>query len=64
VLRETVREQLAAAGDSGVPAQPLLAGTEDNAPPPAPDESSPPPPPSTWTQEVLTRLLRRAGGQA
>jgi HEAT repeat protein len=61
VLRETVREQLAAAADSGVVAQPLPAGTEDNAPP-APDEPVPPPP--TWTQEVLTRLLRRAGGQA
>jgi HEAT repeat protein len=61
VLRETVREQLAAAADSGVVAQPLPAGTEDKTPP-ATDEPVPPPP--TWTQEVLTRLLRRAGGQA
>ncbi len=61
VLRETVREQLAAAADSAPAAQPLPAGTEDNTPP-APDEAPAAPP--TWTQEVLTRLLRRAGGQA
>jgi urease accessory protein UreF len=60
VLRETVREQLASA-DPRAPAPPLPAGTTDDA---APASEEPPSAPPTWTQEVLTRLLRRAGGQA
>jgi HEAT repeat protein len=65
VLRETVREQLAAGADPTA-ATPLPAASSDHAPPaePLPPADALPAAPPTWTQEVLTRLLRRAGKQA
>ena len=68
VMRDAVREQLAAAGDAGDAPQQVASGVVDNTlpAPEAASSSAPPPPaghPPTWAQEVLGRLLRRAGGQ-
>jgi HEAT repeat protein len=68
VMRDAVREQLAASGDAGDAPKQVASGVVDNTLP-APEAATPsaPPPagghPPTWAQEVLGRLLRRAGGQ-
>jgi len=68
VMRDAVREQLAASGDPGDAPKQVASGVVDNTLP-APDAATPsatPPPgghPPTWAQEVLGRLLRRTGGQ-
>ena len=76
VMREAVREQLSGGPEAAGSSQPLSPGTGEPLPPgsgePAPPSSGdnsaagadePPPPPPTWAQEVLGRLIRRAGGQ-
>jgi HEAT repeat protein len=68
VMRDAVREQLAAAGDAGGDVKQVASGVVDNtlpAPEAASGPTTPPPAghPPTWAQEVLGRLLRRAGGQ-
>jgi HEAT repeat protein len=68
VMRDAIREQLASAEPSGPVAQQLPAAAPPAAAPQAspPAQEAPPPPaahPPTWTQEVLGRLLKRAGGQ-
>jgi len=58
VMRDTMREQLAAGqGEDALPEPIAPAAPEAGLPAPA---TTPVPP--TWTQEVLGRLLRRAGG--
>lgn len=64
-MRETVREQLAAAGEAMDGSDELPTAAVENSLPAAEDvpplsarENAP-----TWTQEVLARLLKRAGGQ-
>jgi HEAT repeat protein len=66
VMRDAVREQLdRGEEEADVPKQ-VGAGATDNTLPPAslatPPATQPAPPP-TWTQEVLGRLFRRAGGR-
>jgi HEAT repeat protein len=60
VMRDAVREALESAERPSEVAQQLPAATAD----PNPETPPPPPaPPPTWTQEVLARLFKRAGGQ-
>ena len=67
VMRDAVREQLAAATDTGDEPKQVASGVVDNtlpAPEGSPAATSPPgAPPPTWAQEVLSRLRRRTGGQ-
>ena len=67
VMRDAVREQLSAAGDVGDAPKQVASGVVDSTlpAPEAASSSAVPPPahPPTWAQEVLGRLLRRAGGQ-
>jgi HEAT repeat protein len=65
VMRDAVREQLAEAGDESGRVTPAAVEHSLPAPDTTPTPGSPPPAgrPPTWTQEVLGRLLRRAGGQ-
>jgi HEAT repeat protein len=60
VMRDAVREQLARGEGEAEPAQELPAAAPGSNAPPA----APPPHPPTRTQEMLTRLLKRAGGQS
>jgi HEAT repeat protein len=70
VMQDAVREQLAAVtGDTADPSRQVPAGTENSLPgasavPPSTDAAPPAPAahPPTWAQEVLGRLLKRAGG--
>jgi HEAT repeat protein len=68
VMRDAVREQLAATGEAGDAPKQVASGIVDSTlPAPEAATGSTPPPtaahPPTWAQEVLGRLLRRTGGQ-
>ena len=67
VMQDAVREQLAAAAaDTTDPARQVAAAGENDVPAaaatPTPAPAAPAAPPPTWAQEVLGRLLKRAGG--
>jgi HEAT repeat protein len=65
VMRDAVHEQLAAGGATEKPKEVASGAVENTLPPPKQRGARTPPasPPPTWTQEVLGRLFRRAGGQ-
>jgi len=66
VMRDAVREQLGS-GEGAADAEKQVGSgaTENSLQPPglSPPSATDPARPPTWTQEVLGRLLRRAGGQ-
>jgi len=66
VMQDAVREQLAAiAGDASDPSRQVSPGAENSLPAaetPAPPVDAQAEHPPTWAQEVLGRLLKRAGG--
>jgi HEAT repeat protein len=65
VMRETIREQIAAAVEGDPNALEGVASAAVDKSLPAPEEplDATPGHPPTWTQEVLARLLKRVGGQ-
>ena len=68
VMRDAVREQLAAAtAEGGEAPKQVASGVVDSTLPPPPNGPAASAPPSahppTWAQEVLGRLRRRTGGQ-